>query len=485
MRRLPCVRSTFLLVAVALAAGSCRSAGPVVPAATAPAALPKGQPNIILLLTDDLDLAGIEHMPALKSLFTQQGTTFTNAFVTTSVCCPSRATFLTGQYVHNHGVLDNRYPLGGFRKFLESGKEQSTIATWMQSAGYRTGLIGKYMNQYPQKVKNPTHVPPGWNEWQGVFFPENYYEYQVNENGKVVYYGAEEADYLTDVLRQKTATFIGQKASDPRPFFLYLAPFSPHAPARPAPRHDEELPGVRAPRPPSFNEEDVSDKPAWVKNLPPMTDDKIAETDNWHRKRVQNMLAVDEMLADIVARLKAAGELDNTYIVFTSDNGFQLGAHRMDHGKGDAYEESIRVPLLVRGPGVPAGAKVDAIVLNIDVAPTIADLAGARAADFVDGRSFVPFLRGARPKAWRKDFLVEHWVDETDDGIGIPGYVALRTTDHLYVEYPTSNERELYDLKKDPYELQSLHQSAPASLQKKLAGRLAALKDCRAASCRD
>jgi len=186
-----------------------------------------------------------------------------------------------------------------------------------------------------------------------------------------------------------------------------------------------------------------------------------------------------------VARLKAAGELDNTYIVFTSDNGFQLGAHRMDHGKGDAYDESIRVPLLVRGPGVPAGAKVDSMVLNIDVAPTIADLAGARAADFVDGRSFVPFLRGTRPKAWRKDFLVEHWVDETDDGIGIPGYVALRTADHLYVEYPTSNERELYDLKKDPYELQSLHQSAPASLQKKLAARLAALKDCRAASCRE
>src|SRR5262245_59578378 len=197
--RLRRMRSNVLVLA-ALAAGACRSAGPAAPVSPVPSA-PRGQPNIILLLADDLDLSGIEHMPTLKSLFTQQGATFTNAFVTTSMCCPSRASFLTGQYVHNHGVLDNRYPLGGFRKFLESGKEQSTIATWLQAAGYRTGLIGKYMNQYPQKVKNPNHVPPGWNDWHGVFFIEMYYEYQVNENGKIGYYGAAEADYQTDVLR--------------------------------------------------------------------------------------------------------------------------------------------------------------------------------------------------------------------------------------------------------------------------------------------
>ena len=473
----------FLAAALALLT-ACRSAGTVAPPA-APAAptSAKGRPNVILMVLDDLDLSGIEQMPTLQSLLGQQGTTFTNAFVTTSVCCPSRASILTGQYVHNHGVLDNRYPLGGFRKFMETGKESSTVATWMQEAGYRTGLIGKYLNQYPQKVKNPTYVPPGWHEWHGVFFIEMYYEYQVNENGKVVYYGTDEDEYQTDVLRRKALDFVSKKAADPRPFFLYLSPFAPHAPARPAPRHDEEFPGLKAPRPPSFNEEDVSDKPAWVQNLPLMSEETIARTDDWHRRRVQTMLGVDEMLAALAEKLRASGELENTYIVFTSDNGFQLGAHRMDHGKGDAYEESVRVPLLVRGPGVPAGRRVDAMVLNIDLAPTLAELAGARAADFVDGRSFAPFLRGAPPKAWRKDFLVEHWVDETDDGAGIPAYAAVRTADHLYVEYPT-NERELYDLKKDPYQMESLHRTAPSSLVKKLSSRLSALKDCRAASCR-
>lgn len=474
-----------LAAALALAWTSCRSAGPVAAPTTPTAPVsPKGRPNVVLMVLDDLDLAGMEHMPTLKALLGEQGTTFTNAFVTTSVCCPSRASILTGQYVHNHGVLDNRYPLGGFRKFLESGKESSTLATWMQEAGYRTGLIGKYLNQYPQKVKNPKHVPPGWHDWHGVFFIEMYYEYQVNENGKVVYYGTDVDEYQTDVLRRKALDFVSKKAADPRPFFLYLSPFAPHAPARPAPRHDEEYPGLRAPRPPSFNEEDVSDKPAWVQALPPMSEETIARTDDWHRRRVQTMLGVDEMLAALAESLRASGELDNTYIVFTSDNGFQLGAHRMDHGKGDAYEESIRVPLLVRGPGVPAGARIDAMVLNIDLAPTVADLAGARAADFVDGRSFVPFLRGAQPKSWRKDFLVEHWIDETDDGKGIPAYAALRTADHLYVEYPVTNERELYDLKKDPYEMESLHRTASPSLVKKLSSRLAALKDCRVASCR-
>jgi len=467
------------LAALALSGTSCRSAGTAPPATVPLPDSSRPRPNVILVLTDDLDLSGIEHMPSLRELFTQEGTTFTNAFVTTSVCCPSRATFLTGQYVHNHGVLDNRFPLGGFRKFFETGKEKSTIATWLKEAGHRTGLIGKYMNFYPQKVKAPTYVPPGWDEWNGIFFPESYYEYQVNENGKVVYYAADEAEYQTDVLQQKALQFIGKKASDPRPFFLYLSPFAPHAPARPAPRHGEALPGIRAPRPPSFNEEDLSDKPQWMQRYRLMDEELIAHTDDWYRRRAQTMLAVDEMLKAMVDALRAAGQLDNTYIVFTSDNGFQLGAHRMDHGKGDAYEESIRIPLIVRGPGVPKGATVDAMVLNIDVAPSLAELGGARAADFVDGLSFVSLLQGRKPKGWRKDFLVEHWTDEED---GIPNYAALRTTEHLYVEYP-SGDRELYDLRKDPYQMQSIHQTAPGVV-KKLSARLAALKECRVASCR-
>jgi N-acetylglucosamine-6-sulfatase len=476
-------RSSVLFLALgALALASCRSAGPVAPPPppSAPPATRDARPNVVFIVADDLDWSGIEHMPALKALFTHSGTTFTNSYVTTSVCCPSRSSFLTGQYVHNHGVLDNRFPLGGFRKFFESGKEKSTIATWLQEAGYRTGLIGKYLNFYPQRVKNPTYVPPGWDYWRAVFFPESYLEYQINENGKVETYGATPDEYLTDMLRNKALDFFSHAKNDPRPFFLYLAPLAPHAPAEPAARHANALPGIQAPRPPSFNEEDVSDKPEWVRRLPLMTEETTARTDEWYRRRAQSMLAVDEMLTTLVDSLHDSGRLENTYLIFTSDNGFQLGPHRMDHGKGDGYEESIRVPLIVRGPGVPTGARVDAPVLNIDVAPTIAELTGARAADFVDGRSFVPFLRGIKPKTWRKDFLIEHWTDEED---GIPNYLGLHTSEHVYLEYP-SGERELYDLKRDPYQMQSVHASAPA-LAQKLAARLASLKDCKAAGCRD
>lgn len=456
---------------------------PILAASPAPATNPgaRDQPNFIIVLTDDLDAKSVEFMPRLKALLTSRGTTFSNYFVTDSICCPSRASLLRGQYPHNHQVLSNFQPGGGFQKFYTLEEEQSTIAAWLKAAGYRTVLLGKYLNGYPGSEKT-SYVPPGWDEWYGLMYHHAaYYNYQLNENGRVVSYGHGPADYETDVLAAKTVDFIARNdANGKRPFFIYLAPSAPHLPATPAPRHAKEFPHATAPRTPSFNEGDLSDKPAWLRGAPPLK--RFAEIDSMYRSRLQSMLAVDEMIGKIVDALQANGTLEQTYIFFTSDNGFHLGEHRLDKGKGTPYEEDIRVPLIVRGPGVPAGRTLPHFVLNIDLAPTLADLAGAAPARFVDGRSLRPLLAGAPPSAgaWRNDFVVEYWSPSMRKA---PAYEALRTSGYLYVEY-VSGERELYDLRADPYELKNLAGSAAPGLVSELSKRLRFLEHCAGESCR-
>jgi arylsulfatase A-like enzyme len=484
------VRSSGLALLAAFTA-ACAGGGPKPPAAPKPKAAPAppraqaGKPNIILILTDDLDMTHVRYMPQLKRLLVEKGTTFTNSFVTYAVCAPSRASILTGQYAHNHGVLEGRPPRGSFRKFHAEGREASTIATWLRAAGYRTGLVGKYINYYPL-LRDQKYVPPGWDDWRGYFDTtsavegHSYYGYQLNENGNVVRYGEDAKDYLTDVLRDKALDFVA-RTPDGQPFFLYLAEFAPHARVEAAERHESLFPDLKAPRPPNYDEEDVSDKPAWVKALPRLTPEIAKATDEAFRARVQAMQAVDETIAALVKALQARGMLDNTYFFFTSDNGYEFGGHRMDHGKGDAYEESIRVPLIVRGPEVPQNKSEPSIALNIDLAPTFAAIAGADAPDTVDGRPLLRLLQGkATFKDWRDDFLVELYTREEG---GITEYSALRTTQHLYVEY-ASGERELYDVAKDPYQLHNLQASADPELLARLAARLAALKACAGASCR-
>jgi len=442
--------------------------------------VPQQQPNIILILTDDLDLTPVPHMPWLRSQLTARGVSFKNAFVTDSVCAPSRVSILTGQYVHGHGIIDNPPPKGGFRRWYRDGGEASTVATWLRDAGYRTALIGKYVNYYPQ-ASNVHYVPPGWSDWNALFFQESYYQFKMNRNGRIVDYGTTASDYQTDVLHQQALEFL-ETTRPGEPFFLHLSYYAPHAPPVPADRHQALFPELEAPRPDSFDEEDVSDKPAWVQAQPRLDDEKIAGIDEWYRNRVRMLQAVDESIAGIVRRLEERGQIDDTWIFFTSDNGFQQGAHRMDHGKGDAYDESIRVPLIVRGPGVPRNVRMDHFALNIDLAPTFAELAGAQVPDFVDGRSLVPLL-GSDPlplDEWRSDFLVEHWGPP--DG-GLPEYAALRSQKNLYVEY-ANGERELYDMAADPAQLASLHATAAPTLIEWLSARLAALKECRGESCR-
>jgi N-acetylglucosamine-6-sulfatase len=417
------------------------------------------RPNIILILTDDLDANSIDRMPQLQRYLIDEGLTFENAFVTDPLCCPSRATILRGQYAHNHGVLTNGPPLGGFRRFESRGNEKSTIATWLNDEGYRTVLIGKYLNGMPSGYK-----PPGWDEtYTGGFQAEH--------------------EYHTDWFSDQADAFIRRADRGGAPFFMYLATKAPHAPATPARRHRNEFRGLEAPRPPSFNEEDVSDKPKYVRDKAPFSARKIEQIDDLYRKRLRSMLAVDEMISLLVRRLDATGQLNNTYIFFTSDNGFSLGEHRRPWAKGVAYEEVIRVPLIVRGPGVPAGDVRDHMVLNNDFAPTFAQLGRTSAPAFVDGRSLNPLLDRDTPDPanWRSAFLVEGHAGGRSHH---PTYSAVRTSDHLWVEY-VNGERELYDLHEDPYQLESMHESADPALQENLKGRLAALERCSQQACRN
>lgn len=457
-----------------------------------------GKPNIVFVLADDLDVAEIAFMPKLKSLIADQGTTFSQFFVTDSLCCPSRASILRGQYVHNHGVLSNGGDNGGFEQFHKSGDEDSTIGTWLKGAGYRTALMGKYLNGYPSTVVERAYVPPGWDEWDGPVTNTAYgeFNYVMNENGKLVTYGSKSEDYLIDVMAKKSEAFIGQASKDNVPFFMYLATYAPHQPATPAPRHANLFPDAKAPRTSSFNEADVSDKPDYIQSLPLLTNAQIQEIDDLYRKRLQSLQAVDEMIGGLVDTLKTTGELDNTYIVFTSDNGFHLGQHRMMMGKQTAYETDIHVPMIVRGPGVADGRTLDNLAVEVDFAPTFAQLAGATIPGFVDGHSLVPlFTTNPAPATdWRTGVLVEHYSGsdepfqssfEVMQQAGrnvIPTYQALRTKDYTYVEY-AMGERELYDLRSDPEQLQNIYSKADASLLQQLAGQLETLRNCAGVNC--
>jgi len=441
------------------------------------------KPNIIFIIADDLNTESMTHLPRLQSLLADRGTNFANYFVSLALCCPSRASILRGQYAHNTEIFTNAPPGGGFAKFRDLGREESTVATWLRDAGYRTVLMGKYLNGYPVT----THVPPGWDEWYGVAGGVNFFNYSLNEfnsslneKGQLVTYGSEPEAYLTDVLTEKAADFVLRTARTGQPFFMYIAPYAPHQPATPAPRHEDAFFGVEAPRTPSFNEGDVDDKPTWVRNTLPRTPAQIAQLDALYRKRLQSMLAVEDLVERLIETLRAARQLRNTYIVFSSDNGFHLGQHRLPAGKNSAYEEDIRVPLIIRGPGVPAGRVVEHLAGNIDLAPTFAQLGGVQAPDFVDGRSLVPLLRSRQRtiESWRQGFLLEAGFIT-----GNRVFQGIRGNGFTYVEY-LNGDRELYDLEGDPDQLRSLHNETDQAVLDQLAAWLASLRGCAGESCR-
>ncbi len=441
------------------------------------------RPNIVFILTDDQEAASTSVMANLNNLIAAQGATFSKFYYSLSLCCPSRTTMLRGQYPHNHGIHSNFLPNGGWRKANALGLETSTIATWLNAAGYNTSYIGKYLNEY--NLAPAGYIPPGWTDWHAFYSTPLYSNYKLNENGIVVSYGSGAAAYSTDVFSARAVQFINSQAGATKPFFLWVAPNAPHGPSVPAARHLNTFSAVPLPQPPNFNEVDVSDKPRWVRNNPLLTPAEISTRTTLHRRRLETLLAADEMIKAIVDALDATGQLDNTYIVFTSDNGFHIGQHRLVRDRNSAYEEDILGPLFVRGPGVPAGLVLDHLVLNNDLAPTFAEIGAAIVPGFVDGRSFLPLLSGSGSpaSAWRQNFAVEYDADPQPVTEKIPPeFFALRTRQFTYIEYVTA-ERELYDNLVDPWQVTNIVATAPTQLLSALSAQLAAVRACTGLTC--
>lgn len=441
-------------------------------------------PNILFILTDDLDTAAIDYMPKVKSLLIDRGVSFSNYFANIPLCCPSRTTILRGQYAHNTGIYTNKYPQGSFIALYQQGLEKSTIATWLQQAGYLTAFVGKYLNNYP-RTAGKDYVPPGWDEWYSPINDSGYvgYNYTLNENGRLVHYGRREEDYNTDVYTSKAREFINRAAQNNQSFFAHVSYFAPHQPAIGAPRHRSLFNEAIAPRSLAFNEADVQDKPEYIRNLPRLDRTAQQEIDLLYQKRLRSLQAVDEGVADLIATLQANAQLENTYIIFSSDNGFHLGQHRLPPGKETAYEEDIHLPLYIRGPGIAEGKVIDRLVGNVDLAPTFADLAGVKIPKFVDGRSLEELLHFPLPTPfWRRTFLLQHIRDLSE--VIVPSYLGLRTKNCSYVKYD-NGERELYNLAQDPEQLNNLAQVVTPKLIKQYDRRLAQLKKCQGDRCRE
>jgi arylsulfatase A-like enzyme len=516
-------RSTTLgLVLMVFVAMFVSTVGSPVPATALPRRT-RRRPNILFVLADDLDLAELRYLPHTRALVADHGTTFDDYFVTNSLCCPSRTTTLRGQYSHNTGVWTNGGDNGGFERAHANGMEQDTVATRLHDSGYTTSLTGKYLNGYPNGAP-PNYVPPGWDNWASAVYgnPYSEYRYVLNDNQHYRVYQHRPRDYGTNVYVRMTDQFIHSAARHHRPFFAYLSVYAPHQPATPARRDRRLFRHARAPRTPSFDQTDVSHSPGYVRDLPQFSLEERHAIDSLYRKRIRSLQALDRGVARLVQTLRATKELDRTYIVFASDNGFHLGQHRMPAGKETPYDTDIHVPLMVRGPGVRAGVHVSPLAGNTDLAPTFEAMAGLRAPSFTDGRSLLPVLRGDTPSRWRRSYLIEHRMEsgmtqpsrassphastlEPPDpdqagpdgqprhreirdamllnrGAQIPDYVALRTSNVTYVQYATG-DRELYDLRQDPDEIHNLAGTRPR-LEHRLAQRITQLGRCAGRTCR-
>jgi N-acetylglucosamine-6-sulfatase len=447
------------------------------------------RPNIVFILTDDLSWNLVQYMPHVLKM-QKDGVTFANYFVTNSLCCPSRSSIFTGRYPHETGVFRNVGADGGYLAFRDRGHERATFAVALSAAGYRTAMLGKYLNGYMPLEHHP--VAPGWSSWAVAGAAYREFRYNISKDGSVVHFGDKPTEYLTDVLSGLAVRFIEQSAGTP--YLIEVATFAPHAPYTPAPRDADGFPDLRAPRTQAFGTTPDANAPKWLSWLPPLSDADIASLDRDFRKRAQSVLAIDKMIGELQAAVAAAGQQDNTYFVFSSDNGLHMGEHRLMPGKMTAFDIDIHVPLIVTGPGVPAARTVEEIVENIDLCPTFTELGGASTPANVDGRSLVPLLHGQDIPEWRAAALIEHRGPhkESDDPdapsarSGNPvSYEALRTRELLYVEY-ADGAKEYHDLASDPAELRNTFSSLPSGTKTSLSAMLAAMMSCHdAKSCWD
>ncbi len=445
------------------------------------------RPNIVFVLTDDLSMNLVQYMPHVLAL-EHAGTSFSNYTVTDSLCCPSRSSIFSGKFPHDTGVFTNTGADGGFNVFHSRGEESATFATALQKVGYRTAMMGKYLNGYqPADALGGAqpYVPPGWNEWDvaGNGYPE--FNYDLNQDHKVVHHGKTPGDYLTDVVSGKGSSFVAASAAAHSPFLLEIATFAPHTPSTPAPQDANAFPGLKAPRGPAFNTLPTS-APAWLASRSSLTGKETAKINKAFRKRVQSVQAVDRMIGSLEATLAKAGVAGSTDIVFSSDNGYHMGEYRLTPGKMTAFDTDVNVPLVAAGPGIPAGKVVGNPVQNIDLAPTFETLGGAATPGTVDGHSLVPLLGGQSDVGWRTASLVEHHGPDTNrsdpdhpakNSGNPPSYQALRTVGYTYVEY-TGGAKEYYNRTVDPAELHNIAGGLPAATLTALHADLAAMTTC-------
>jgi arylsulfatase A-like enzyme len=427
-----------LVVALALGAAPAQ-AGRVSGARTT------GPPNIVVILTDDQRWDTLGYMPNVQSMLVDKGVTFTNTFASNSLCCPSRTSMLTGNYSHTTGIYKNGPPFGGFPSF----DDKSTIATWLNHS-YDTALIGKYLNSYEGGAARG-YIPPGWNHWS-AFADAAYYHYTLNTDGIDQQYGNRPQDYSTTVLGNQAVSFINSGHSG-NPFFLWFAPYGPHEPAIPADRDKKLFPDLAPWRPASFNEPDASDKPGWVQSAPLLGAAQVRRLDALRRRQLQTLQEEDRVVGNIVNALAQNNQLDNTMIVFASDNGVMWGEHRMLQ-KGMGYDEAQRIPLVIRyDPVTQYTQRVESqLTANIDFAPTFADVAGVNA-PAAEGQSLMPLLEDT-PEPWRTSLLFEHLI-VPNDSPRVPTFCGIRTEQWAYFRYQAGGD-ELYDLATDPLELTNL-----------------------------
>jgi arylsulfatase A-like enzyme len=495
------------------------------------------RPNVLVLMTDDMRDDDLQYMPNVQRLIGDQGVRFTNMFSPQPLCCPARASFDTGLYSHNHGVWSHVEPFG-FRVL----DDRRTVPVWMHALGYDTLFLGKYLNGYgvqPTRTGQPStrYVPPGWTDWRGSVdgAPENddpdsptnylsggtyrYFDTTLNVNGELQ---PHQGAYQTRLYSRQTQEMLRAEARTPDPFFAWISFTAPHfgspeepddpppytlpdgtvenihTPARPDDvegRFDARItsiPGGADPR------DDIADKPWFIRSRPPMAAADETAVLNLYRQRVEALSVVDDEVANIMATLERTGQLDNTYVVFTSDNGYFLGEHRMRQGKILPYEPSLRVPLMVRGPGIPAGEERTDPFLMTDFAPTFVDAAGGEAPATVDGQSMLGVAQHG-DRGWDRGILTEtgprkvsgdaeesdNFLVQSDGKTYVLRYsVGLRTGRYLYVEH-ADGERELYDLRTDPQQFRNVvDEPGRAGLVRALARELDRLRDCSGASCR-
>ncbi len=446
------------------------------------------RPNIVLVVTDDQRVDELRAMPRTQRLIQRRGTTFTHALSPYPLCCPARASILTGQYAHNHGVRANVPPRGGFTKF----RDRNSLPVWLQRSGYRTMMIGKYLNGY-EAAGARGYVPPGWNVWDvpvaGVY---NYRRWTSNLNGHLVRHRGEyNARYVG---RRASALIRRTDTNDNRPFFLMVNTLAPHVGLpheSDDPRRGDALlptPSVDAtyrdsyaddplPANPAFNERDVSDKPRYIRSRGALSRANMREL---HQQRLESLRSADDAVARTVRTLRDTGELNRTVVVVVSDNGYLMGEHRL-LGKVAPYEESIRIPLLIAGPGFDTGALRQQLVMIADITTTICDIAAVKPGRIQDGRS----LRGlAAHPGW-----AAHRAIRLEAGHPLSGspawYDGVRTRSFVFVRYE-SGTRELYDLRRDPHQLVNVAEDPTyASARRTMQRYLAEMKDCRGRGCRE